>query len=789
MGGLKLSETVEKACETILLVEDNERLSQLIKKNLERVGYQTEFTTNGATAIEKIREGEKSLLLLDYQLPDMNGKELIEELIESENLLPFIVITGQGDEKVAVEMMKLGARDYIIKDTALLDLLPQVIERVGGQLEIERQLARTEIRLHERECSLSALMENLPGMAYRCQNDNVRTMIFISKGGKELTGRELLDLEGIPYIQLIHIDDRDMVLSQIRSAVDEKRPFEIVYRIHSVNHEEKWVWEKGSGIFSEDGKLLAIEGFISDVSEKKQSDEALQRSEDKYRNLIERANDGVVIVQDDVFKFVNNRMAQMFRYEVEEIIGSDFSRFISPDFEEVVLGNNEDDLKRNGVVKYYETQAIRKDGEILTIYVNVGPIEYEGKPADFIFIRDITKHKKAEEALRISEEKYRTILEEIEEGYFEIDLLGNFTFFNDSISKILGYSKDELMGMNYQKFTDEKNSEKVYKIFNKGYSSKKPLELFDFEVIRKNRDKRIIEVSASQMIDFKNETIGFRGIIRDVTDRKKAEEKLEKLNEEISEKNKELEQIVYVTSHDLRSPLVNIQGFGKELSYSIKDLNSILQNVEIPNEVKGQLSSIMEEDIPETMGFIKTSVSKMDSLLSGLLRLSRLGRSALTFENLDMNALVEDISKNFELKIKETESQIVIDKLPSCRGDKVQINQVFSNLINNALKYLDPERSGVIKITGEKNGDRVVYCVEDNGIGIPKRYINSIFEIFHRLNPEGVVGEGLGLTLVSKILSRNNGRIWVESEEGVGSRFFVSLPKIENDSDGGKKHE
>ena len=119
-----------------------------------------------------------------------------------------------------------------------------------------------------------------------------------------------------------------------------------------------------------------------------------------------------------------------------------------------------------------------------------------------------------------------------------------------------------------------------------------------------------------------------------------------------------------------------------------------------------------------------------------------------------------------------------VSNLPPCVGDHVQINQLFSNLLDNALKYRDPERPGVIEITGQQVNDQVVYCVRDNGIGIPEEHHSKIFEIFQRLNPSATTGEGLGLSIVKKILSRHNGSIWVESEPGVGSRFFVLLPSV-----------
>lgn len=262
----------------------------------------------------------------------------------------------------------------------------------------------------------------------------------------------------------------------------------------------------------------------------------------------------------------------------------------------------------------------------------------------------------------------------------------------------------------------------------------------------------------------------------EVVERKQAEMERKRLNSALESKNIELEQIVYVTSHDLRSPLVNIQGFSKELEYSIKQVGSTMDREDVSVAVKEELAPVLKEDIPECIRYILTSVAKMDSLLSGLLRLSRLGRAALTLEKLDMNELMSNIVGVFEFQTREANVTVQVNDLPPCQGDTVQINQLFSNLLDNALKYLDPDRAGIISISGWREVDHAVYCVEDNGIGIAPNHSDKIFEIFHRLDPTRGSGEGLGLTIARRILDRHDGRIWVESEQNEGSRFFVSLP-------------
>ena len=263
---------------------------------------------------------------------------------------------------------------------------------------------------------------------------------------------------------------------------------------------------------------------------------------------------------------------------------------------------------------------------------------------------------------------------------------------------------------------------------------------------------------------------------RELDEHKKVEKERESLLAKLSEKNKELEQIIYATSHDLRSPLVNIQGFTRELEQSFKQAHEVLNSKDIAPAVREKLGSTLNEDIPAELQYILASSAKMDSLLSGLLKLSRMGRANINIEKLDMNKLMPEVISTLEFQAGETRATVEVEELPPCYGDEAQINQVFSNLLGNALKFLDPKRRGVIRISGREEKEQVVYCVEDNGIGIAEKDKDAIFEIFHKLNPDDKRGEGLGLVIVKKILDRHGGKVWVESEPGKGSKFFVSLP-------------
>ena len=272
--------------------------------------------------------------------------------------------------------------------------------------------------------------------------------------------------------------------------------------------------------------------------------------------------------------------------------------------------------------------------------------------------------------------------------------------------------------------------------------------------------------------------------IEDITDRKRAEEELQRhgtelqrSNQELERSNRELEAFAYVVSHDLRAPLVNIQGFSRELALSCERLRSVLAEMQVPELETRELSALLDEDIPESLEFITTNSAKMDSLLSGVLELSRVGRASLRIRQVDMNHTLSEIVSSIKCDIEQAGASVQVDTLPPCQGDQTQINQVFSNLLGNALKYRDTNRPAVIRVSGREASGEVVYSVEDNGVGIAAEHRDAIYKVFHRLDPQRGAGEGLGLTIVRRVLERHGGKIWVESEPNKGSTFYVSLPK------------
>jgi signal transduction histidine kinase len=256
---------------------------------------------------------------------------------------------------------------------------------------------------------------------------------------------------------------------------------------------------------------------------------------------------------------------------------------------------------------------------------------------------------------------------------------------------------------------------------------------------------------------------------------------LEQANKDLLFRRQENETFVYSVSHDLRSPLVNVQGFTKELTQACEDLRGAIADTQVDASGRDRLARIVDHDIGEAVSFIQTAVTRLSSIVDALLRLSRAGRVEFSAQRVELGPIVERITRAMRATIEQQGAHVTSGPLPAVLGDAVSIEQVFANLIGNALNYLDPARPGRVEIgldqrSGEASSEAIVY-VRDNGLGIPQRYLSKLFVPFERLHGDVAKGEGIGLALAKRIVDRHGGRIWVESTEHAGTTFFVALPR------------
>jgi signal transduction histidine kinase len=239
----------------------------------------------------------------------------------------------------------------------------------------------------------------------------------------------------------------------------------------------------------------------------------------------------------------------------------------------------------------------------------------------------------------------------------------------------------------------------------------------------------------------------------------------------------EIKQFAYIVSHDLRAPLANVKGFTQELMGSLGDIEARVREEadSIPEEARLEIMRILDSDVPEAIHFIDSSVSRMNRLVGGILQLSRVGYNQLHMERLNMYELVAETFKSFSHEIQSRGIDVRIGDLPHVIADCASMEQILANLVSNSIKYLDPERPGRIEVAGATSGDETVFRMEDNGVGVDESDQERIFDLFRRAGRQDVPGEGMGLTYVRTLVRRHGGRIWCESEPGVGTTFIFSI--------------
>ena len=379
---------------------------------------------------------------------------------------------------------------------------------------------------------------------------------------------------------------------------------------------------------------------------------------------------------------------------------------------------------------------------------------------------NVNRRREADRAMRQQDEKYRTIIENIEEGFLETDLAGNFTFFNNSICKILGYSSKELMGMNNREYTNSENSKRLNEIMDEVRRTGEPAQVKDLEVIRKNGDTRAIEFSVYLIKDDKNEPIGFRGVVRDVTEIFKAEREKRKLEKRLqhSQKMEAVGSLAGGIAHDFNNVLMGMQGNASLMLFDIDESHPHYKKIKN----------------------IERYVENGSSLTRQLLGFSRGGRHKIRVT--DLNELIKKTSSMFGRAKKEIKIHTkLLNKIWAVEVDQGQMEMVLLNLYINALHAM-PEGGDLHLLSenvvidegsagnlGLKQGEYVKVAVVDTGTGMEKEIQEKIFDPFFTTKEKGR-GTGLGLASASEVIKNHGGLIDVYSEKSKGATFNIYLP-------------
>jgi len=407
--------------------------------------------------------------------------------------------------------------------------------------------------------------------------------------------------------------------------------------------------------------------------------------------------------------------------------------------------------------------------------------------ANNVLRQQIAERNHAEDRLRDSREKYRNILETMEEGYYEYDISGNLQFCNDSFLGITGYDREEMIGVHYRKFTNPKDVSKVFRSFNNVYISQRPSKEFKWRIHRKDGGNRYLEASVSPIKNVEGLPHGFRGIVRDVSDRFRAEESLKEAYQELKHTQSQLVQSGKLASigelaagvaHELNQPLMVVRGIAQLLNRQI---------------IKGKMGI---EDILKQLEPVERNTERMMNIINHLRVFSR--QATAEFYPVDVNTVIEEsfLMIGEQLRLRNIEVIKTLDPdLPKIKGDTNQLEQVVLNLITNARDAIidkngnnstdDPQRKTIEIVTGKiaSDGNRIEIQVKDTGAGIGKKNLDNIFDPFYTTKEVGK-GTGLGLSISYGIISDHKGKIEVAKTGPDGTTFSLRLPiPAEQDED------
>ena len=413
--------------------------------------------------------------------------------------------------------------------------------------------------------------------------------------------------------------------------------------------------------------------------------------------------------------------------------------------------------------------------------------------------RELEERRRVEAALRESEERFRAIANSIDQMIWATRPDGLHDYYNQRWYEFTGVPEGSTDGEGWNGMFHPEDQERAWGLWQHSLATGEPYHI-EYRLRHRSGEFRWVLGRAQPVRDEEGRITRWYGTCTDIHDLKQAQDALRESREravaseaetrrlaailaervaELDAANEEIQRFAYIVSHDLRAPLVNVMGFTSELESAQAEIERFYGSVSRnhPELITADTRAVVEGDLSEAIGFIRSSTVKMDKLINAILRLSREGRRVLAPERLGMSELLEGQRQSMAHQLSERGAELIVENVPDLISDRLAVEQIFGNLIENAVKYLSPDRPGRIVVRGRDAGPSVRYDIEDNGRGIDPKDFERIFDLFRRSGVQDQQGEGIGLAHVRALVRRLGGTISVASRLGEGSTFTVTLPK------------
>jgi two-component system, cell cycle sensor histidine kinase and response regulator CckA len=630
-------------------------------------------------------------------------------------------------------------------------------ERLRKEM-IERQQAQDELREREANLAEAQRVAKIGNWCFNLRNNKVRWSDELYR----IFEIEKPDFDGRyeSFVNLVHPDDQPRVLRTNFRARGDGAPFDLEYRVITPDRRVKTIREVGYAIRDDTGNVIRIFGTAQDITNRKKLEEALRQSEEKYRLVVQKAQEGILVAQDHVIRFVNPKALEILARSEQEVLSTPFTEFIHPDDRERIYGHHSRRLRGEQFFGSYSHRILTGDGAVKWVQITANTISWEGETAALIFFTDVTDLKRAdEERIRLV-----TAIEQAAEAVMVTDVEGTIVYANPSFGEITGYSREEVIGNNPRILKSGQHDDKFYKHMLETISKG---AVWRGRITNKKKGGALFEEdgSISPIKDDSGRIVNYVSVKRDVT-------------KEVS----------------LQAQLLQAQkmeAIGTLAGGIAHDFNNLLQVTLGYSELMLQGRQPEDKDYADLQKIFQSAKSGAE-LVRRLLTFSRkvefkpiplnLNRQIVQVEGLLRRTIPKMIDIRMDLS----------DDLAEVNADPTQVEQILMNLAVNARDAISDRGKLTIatknvtldeeycKIhVGAKPGEYVMLSVSDTGHGMTKETIQHIFEPFYTTKELGR-GTGLGLAMVYGIVTQHDGFITCYSEVGLGTTFGIYLPAIES---------
>jgi two-component system sensor kinase FixL len=625
------------------------------------------------------------------------------------------------------------------------------LEKRVQQLEAEvfkRKNSENMLRRSEKE--KQGILDNISEAVVYLDKEN--RIVWTNKVAGEWHGLVPQDVEGHRCYELWHKRSKPCPGCPVVKTFETGRPQET-----EMTGPDGRVWfVRTYPVLDEKDDIAGAVEFTLEITQRKRAEQVLKESEEKYRTVLEACRDPIVVYDmEGKGAYLNPAFTQVFGWTLEEFFGKKLNYVPEENWPETQMMI--DLLKAGKTFSDVETRRYNKAGDILDVSITTGIyLDSDGIPLGSVnIVRDITERKRFEAALRESEQRHRAVLEACPDPIVVYDREGKCIKINPSFTSVFKWTPEERLGKKLD-YVPAENWPETELMINKVKAGE---SFSDVESRRYTKDGRVVDVSVSAGIylDSEGTPVGSVHILRDITRRKQAEEKLKEIMGELQRSNAELQQFAYIASHDLQEPLRKILSFGERL--------------------QTRYANALDERGRDYLERTQNAAKRMQALIDNLLTLSRITTNAEPFVRINLADVAQMVMSDLELHIDRAGGRVEMGDMPTIDADPTQMRQLLQNLINNGLKFHHPEKKPIVKVYGEPLNEVCKIIVEDNGIGFEEKYVDRIFGAFQRLHGRGQYeGTGVGLAICQKIAERHGGSITARSSPGQGATFIVTLP-------------